>query len=328
MNKLIEAAKQAEHVLELAGLFGAARELRQATAQAGTRIVVACTVRGFSLWLDRESWGHIIDGLILERERSEQRKSNNPESNSNITANKCAELITQINAAAAGLSMAPVEAEQPCSDFETWWQQEGQETLYALNTLTDADAKVLAEIAWKNGAYKAEQQGPVVEALQIATVALQYIACSSQTENLLWWQARAREAQKQIAECLTGTAPPQPKAEQEGPVMGKDIRYGWQVGQCTSSMTIGAQLATRDGRRLGNAVVVNIREVTYPSQNVTLTVATIVTDAGSVIEFTENELNECFYPATCVMDVMTHPGFERLSQEDRSKVLGRVNEIH
>ena len=43
------------------------------------------------------------------------------------------------------------------SDFETWWQQEGQEFLYALNTTTDDDIKLVAEFAWKNGAYKAEQ---------------------------------------------------------------------------------------------------------------------------------------------------------------------------
>lgn len=34
-------------------------------------------------------------------------------------------------------------------DFEKWWLEEGQETLYALNTLTDADAKLLAQIAWE-----------------------------------------------------------------------------------------------------------------------------------------------------------------------------------
>ena len=43
------------------------------------------------------------------------------------------------------------------SDFETWWQQEGQEFLFALNTTTDDDIKLVAEIAWKNGAYYAEQ---------------------------------------------------------------------------------------------------------------------------------------------------------------------------
>jgi hypothetical protein len=43
------------------------------------------------------------------------------------------------------------------SDFETWWQQEGQEFLFALNTTTDDDIKLVAEVAWKNGAYCAEQ---------------------------------------------------------------------------------------------------------------------------------------------------------------------------
>ena len=39
------------------------------------------------------------------------------------------------------------------SNFETWWEREGQEFLYALNTTTDDDIKLVAEIAWKNGAY-------------------------------------------------------------------------------------------------------------------------------------------------------------------------------
>ena len=43
------------------------------------------------------------------------------------------------------------------SNFETWWEREGQEFLYALNTTTDDDIKLVAEIAWKNGAYCAEQ---------------------------------------------------------------------------------------------------------------------------------------------------------------------------
>ena len=49
--------------------------------------------------------------------------------------------------------------------FETWWEREGQEFLYALNTTTDDDIKLVAEVAWKNGAYCAEQaeQEPVVK---------------------------------------------------------------------------------------------------------------------------------------------------------------------
>ena len=47
--------------------------------------------------------------------------------------------------------------------FETWWEHEGQEFLYALNTTTDDDIKLVAEVAWKNGAYCAEpaEQEPV-----------------------------------------------------------------------------------------------------------------------------------------------------------------------
>ena len=48
-------------------------------------------------------------------------------------------------------------------DFEIWWEREGQEFLYALNTTTDDDIKLVAEITWKNGAYCSEQaeQEPV-----------------------------------------------------------------------------------------------------------------------------------------------------------------------
>ena len=45
--------------------------------------------------------------------------------------------------------------------FETWWQEDGQETLYALNTLTDADAKTLAEIAWEAALAEQAEQEPV-----------------------------------------------------------------------------------------------------------------------------------------------------------------------
>ena len=49
--------------------------------------------------------------------------------------------------------------------FETWWEREGQEFLFALNTTTDDDIKLVAEFAWNNGAYCAEQaeQEPVAE---------------------------------------------------------------------------------------------------------------------------------------------------------------------
>ena len=64
-----------------------------------------------------------------------------------------------------------MEGEEQMSDFETWWQQEGQEFLYALNTTTDDDIKLVAEFAWKNGAYKAEQ---LVSQEPVAVVEITY----------------------------------------------------------------------------------------------------------------------------------------------------------
>ena len=53
--------------------------------------------------------------------------------------------------------MTPKEQAAMQQAFETWWEREGQEFLYALNTTTDDDIKLVAEFAWKNGAYKVEQ---------------------------------------------------------------------------------------------------------------------------------------------------------------------------
>lgn len=58
-------------------------------------------LRGFALWFAREDWGHVVDGLILERERSEKRKEANPESNSNDIADNCSKMIETISAAAS-----------------------------------------------------------------------------------------------------------------------------------------------------------------------------------------------------------------------------------
>lgn len=67
--------------------------------------------KGFSLYLDREEWGHVIDGLILERQRSEQRKEANPDSNSNYIADRCAELIGKINTISAEAMAAATSPE-------------------------------------------------------------------------------------------------------------------------------------------------------------------------------------------------------------------------
>jgi hypothetical protein len=70
-------------------------------------------LRGFSVWLCREDWGHVIDGLILERERSLQRKASNPESNSNYIADRCADIIGVLNQSAS-ITVKP--AQEPVAE--------------------------------------------------------------------------------------------------------------------------------------------------------------------------------------------------------------------
>jgi hypothetical protein len=60
-------------------------------------------MRGFSLWLCREDWGFVTDGLMLEREKSLRRKSDNSESTSDERADACAAVIIKINQQCAGL---------------------------------------------------------------------------------------------------------------------------------------------------------------------------------------------------------------------------------
>ena len=80
---------------------------------------------------------------------------------------KCTKAFQQSSNAIAALRQAISEAEradhirdatqmvqaaeqEPVTDFKTWWQRDGQEFLYALNTTTDDDIKLVAEFAWNS----------------------------------------------------------------------------------------------------------------------------------------------------------------------------------
>ena len=63
-------------------------------------------------------------------------------------------------------------------------------------------------------------------------------------------------------------------------------------------LELGAQLATRDGRRCGNAFVNGLRTVRDLGQ-----VADIVTDACSELTMTRGELEEFFHQPTLVMNI-------------------------
>jgi hypothetical protein len=57
-------------------------------------------------------------------------------------------------------------------------------------------------------------------------------------------------------------------------------------------------MPTRDGRRCGNAHIIGIHRVTNSMKGYVL-----LTDAGNVLEFLEQEIHEYFYPPTWVADV-------------------------
>ena len=62
---------------------------------------------GYSIWLDREDWGHVLDGLILARDAAEKRAARNSESTSDDRARALGVLIRRIGERAQKLSEAP-----------------------------------------------------------------------------------------------------------------------------------------------------------------------------------------------------------------------------
>lgn len=69
----------------------------------------------------------------------------------------------------------------------------------------------------------------------------------------------------------------------------------WVVGRAHGKLVLGAQLPTRDGRRIGNAHIIQIADKTYQSQGVTLTLYLILTDAGNTATMTDVELCTAFH---------------------------------
>lgn len=88
--------------------------------------------------------------------------------------------------------------------------------------------------------------------------------------------------------------------------MDEDFNYedypipDWAIGRCNGEYVLGAQLPTRDGRRCGNAHIIHIEPARWDK---TVLVHTVLTDAGSEMRLTANELNEAFYPPKWVSSV-------------------------
>ena len=80
----------------------------------------------------------------------------------------------------------------------------------------------------------------------------------------------------------------------------------WAIGLATKATEIGAQLCTRDGRRIGNAVTMD-----WPVPAHGLQVAKVLTDTGNELLLTEGELAELFYEPCWLMDISAAPGLTR-----------------
>jgi hypothetical protein len=63
-------------------------------------------------------------------------------------------------------------------------------------------------------------------------------------------------------------------------------------------MQIGAQLATRDGRRCTNAVVADVDEFKSP-----YLLIKIITDVGNIFDLTLDEVEDRYYPPAYIMDL-------------------------
>jgi len=68
----------------------------------------------------------------------------------------------------------------------------------------------------------------------------------------------------------------------------------WATKLCTDGkLCVGAQLPTRDGRKIGNAYIIEDMGGVY----------NILTDAGTKLTITENEVHRLFYRPRYIADV-------------------------
>lgn len=94
----------------------------------------------------------------------------------------------------------------------------------------------------------------------------------------------------------------------------------WATGCATSSTELGAQLCTRDGRRCGNAVVMESHKV------IDKPFVIVCTDAGNLMTLSPSEVDELFYPAKWLMDPNTAPGAIRHTIDIRNALVKKYVE--
>ena len=88
--------------------------------------------------------------------------------------------------------------------------------------------------------------------------------------------------------------------DQEIDAMLGDHLPPWAICRARGVLMLGAQLPTRDGRRMGNAHIVEITPGCLGTERL---MYSILTDAGSKMVMTAEEIAQRFYPPVWVSDV-------------------------
>jgi hypothetical protein len=81
-----------------------------------------------------------------------------------------------------------------------------------------------------------------------------------------------------------------------------DLLPDWAIGTA-SELAPGAQLCTRDGRKVGNAVVSGPKVLESGREY-----WPVLTDAGTTLRLNDGEVAELFWPPRWLMDPATAPG--------------------
>lgn len=89
-----------------------------------------------------------------------------------------------------------------------------------------------------------------------------------------------------------------PSAE-ENPCIAA-LMPAWATGHTKGGLVLGAHLPTRDGRRIGNAHIINIGP---GPRGTTKLLFTVLTDAGKRIKLNQREVFELFHSPQWVSDL-------------------------
>ena len=107
----------------------------------------------------------------------------------------------------------------------------------------------------------------------------------------------------QMGLCVSDAATPQ-----------QEPRPSWATGT-TTTLAPGAQLCTKDGRKIGNAVITG-EAVEHISGRF---VWPVTTDAGTTLYLNDSEIDELFWPPQWLMDPATAPGEIKAHLQSLSK---------